>query len=72
MQEIVDDIARYLGASIGGLHNILDRVVIGGGVSRAGASFISPQVVASALGDDSVLWGAAQLAKGIAGRVTNR
>jgi glucokinase len=90
MQEIVDETARYLGASIGGLHNILDldRVVIGGGVSRAGAPFItaiarearsymlhpddhSPQIVASALGDDSVLWGAAQLAKGMGGKAIN-
>lgn len=80
MKKIVDDTARYLGASIGGLHNLLDLdvVVIGGGVSQAGAWFIqaierfarshmlspdeySPRIVVSALGDDSVLWGAAGL-----------
>ncbi|NLN18310.1 MAG: ROK family protein [Firmicutes bacterium] len=80
MKRIVDDTAKYLGASIGGLHNLLDLdvVVIGGGVSQAGEWFIEaversarsfmldpdehgPQIVASSLGDDSVLWGAARL-----------
>lgn len=90
MQEIINDTARYLGASIGGLHNILDLdcVVIGGGVSQAGAPFISaigrearsymlhpddhsPRIVASVLGDDSVLWGAAQLAKDVGREITD-
>ncbi|MBI3742505.1 MAG: ROK family protein [Chloroflexi bacterium] len=82
-QSILDDAARALGFGIGTAITLLnpERVVIGGGVSKAGEKYFAavrvaaranclPQmrveIVPAALGDDAPLWGAVALAQEIA------
>ena len=77
-QAVLDDAARALGAGLGGAINLMNPqiVVIGGGVTKAGARWWSvvrqtarlhalPQmrvnIQPAALGDDAPLWGAVAL-----------
>ncbi len=79
-QSVMDDAARALGFGIGTAITLMNpaRVVIGGGVAKAGARYFAqvraaaranslPQmrveIVPAALGDDAPLWGAIALAE---------
>ncbi len=79
-KQVLRDAARALGIAIGNALNLIDlqRVVLGGGVSKAGDDYLSwvrqaaretvldgivVDIVLSALGDDAPLWGACSLAK---------
>ncbi len=81
-QAVLDDAAEALGAGLGGAINLMnpERVVLGGGVTKAGERWWQivrdtarrhalPQtrveIVPAALGDDAPLWGAAALAQAL-------
>jgi glucokinase len=83
-QDVLDDAARALGSALGAAISLMnpERVVLGGGVTKAGARWwrtvreearatafeqSRADIVPAALGDDAPLWGAIALAEEIAG-----
>ena len=87
-QAVLDKAAHTLGAGLGAAISLMnpERVVLGGGVTKAGARWwrtvreearatafaqSRTEIVPAFLGDDAPLWGAIALAEGIVGKPVN-